>query len=159
MSRLTKILTGIVMAAIAVAVVSVPVKADAASEAYEAGLKQLEQIAKETEISAAANEAAAKEGLRLALARQAELDAAAKAGMTTGQAFYDIIEAQTKVSMDANRAAANEGLRLALARQAELDAAAKAGMVSGHALHEQIAKETAASAAALYAAAASGLAK
>ena len=55
MSRLTKILTGIMVAAFAITVAAVPAKADAA---YDAGVAMLQQIAAQTQVSAQATQAA-----------------------------------------------------------------------------------------------------
>ena len=95
MSRITKILTGIAVAVAAVALVSVPAKADAASDALNAGLIELQKIAAQTANDQAAVQAAAQKGLALAQARQDEIAAQAAAGLASAQANLDAIAAQT----------------------------------------------------------------
>ena len=93
MSRITKILTGIAVAVTAVAIVTVPAKADASSDALNAGLIELQKIAAQTANDKAAVEAAAAYGMAQAQANQALDAAAAAAAKTTPVELVKKIEA------------------------------------------------------------------
>ena len=95
MSRISKLLTGIMVATVAVAVVAVPVKADAASDGLNAGLAYLQKIAEQSAVDKASVEKAAADGMAMAIAHQNDIQAAADAGMASGQAYLDSINAKT----------------------------------------------------------------
>ena len=157
MSVLKKVIACTLAAACITTVVVTPAKADPASDALKANQIWLQQIAEQTVAAAKARDDAAAYGLKMAQARQDEIQAAADAGLGRAQANIDAAIANQAVAKSAVDAAADYGMKMAQARQAEIQAAANAGITSGNALLEQIAAQTQASAAAIQAAANAGL--
>ena len=149
MSKLSKIITGIAMAAAVAAVAVVPVKADAA---YDANVKMLEQIAAQTTVSAQARDAVAAAGLERA---QANFDAS-RAIVPGAQADLARVQAASLAQL---QAALDAYVAAIAPAQANLAAVQAANITSGKALLDSIADQTAKSAAWTQAVANKGLGK